>query len=100
MRPRIFCLRHKTRRNPAPTHLRRPDEPLLTPDEARRRAIDKYGSVNAFAAAHKIHWQIIGDALRGKGTGSRGLAHEARVILGLKHDYTGTDHNQTIGTPA
>ncbi len=87
MKPRIFCLSHNRRRTLSKPPIREPHEPLLTPEESRQRVIAKYGAVNRFAAAHQIHWQIVYDALRGKGRGTEGLAHKARVILGLKYEY-------------
>ena len=58
---------------------------LRTPEQAREHLEQQGISVAAFARTHKLPYSIVYQVLTGQKKGRRGAAHNAAVLLGIKH---------------
>ncbi|WP_339513092.1 DNA-binding protein [Pseudomonas sp. RL_15y_Pfl2_60] len=57
---------------------------LLTPEQVRT-AFDRQGlSIAEFSRLHRLNKNLVSDLLNGRKKGTRGEAHRAAVLLGIK----------------
>lgn len=59
--------------------------PVRTAKEARQWLSEQGLSITEFARQHALDRMDVADVLRGKRVGNHGKAHDAAVLLGMKH---------------
>lgn len=64
--------------------MKRQSTGLRTPEEVKAEFADRGESVAEWAKRHGFRPQYVYDLLNGRTVGTRGMAHRAAVMLGLK----------------
>lgn len=62
---------------------------LRTPEQAKEHLAQQGISVAEFARTHNLPYGIVYQVLTGQKKGRRGAAHNAAVLLGIKHGVVG-----------